>query len=66
MGSNLDSNCNNLIMQLVHLGGLSTFVPPTPNLFDIHVFLKEIDKPLPNKAKKTMIPFANYKEIWAT
>ncbi len=41
VGSNLDSNCNNLTMQLVHRGGLLTFVLPTPNLFDIHVLLKE-------------------------
>jgi len=50
-------------MQLVHLDGLSTFVPPTPNLFDIHVLLKEIDKPLPKKAKKTMMPFGITKKF---
>jgi hypothetical protein len=47
-------------MQLEHLGGLSTFVPPTPNLFDI---LEEIDKPLPKKAKKTMMPFVIAKKF---
>jgi len=44
-------------MQLVHPSGLLIFVPPTPNLFDIHVLLEEIKKPLPKKAKKTMVPF---------
>jgi hypothetical protein len=50
-------------MQLVHLDGLSTFVLPTPNLFDIHVLLKEIDKPLPKKEKKTMMPFVIAKKF---
>jgi hypothetical protein len=54
---------NNLTMQLVHLVGLLTFVLPTPNLFDIHVFLEEINKPLPKKAKKTMVPFAITKKF---
>ncbi len=62
VASNLESKHNNLIVQLVCLGGLPTFTPPTtPDLFKIQVLPNEENKPLPKNFFKTTMSFANAK-----
>ncbi len=51
----LNQNTKNHVVQLVCLGGLSTFIPFAPKLFEIHVMPKgEKNEPQPKKLKKKL------------
>jgi hypothetical protein len=51
-------------VQLVCLGGLLTFTPPTtPNLSKIQVLPNEKDEPMPKKFLKIMMSLANAKNM---